>query len=440
MNWIKYTLIFCCLTLGSLSRSEMRVLLRAEGLSFISPDYENTEQKTFGFFGASLLPDSKKTDIVIVNLTGLYAAGQPALSYLNIRELYFNYQIDASSKFYFGRKINNWSQLDSEWNIGFFNPQFRWNALAPEHQGLTGLFWDKKQAMWELSLFASPFYIPDQGPGYELKDGKFQNSNPFFSSPPQNVSFQNGVILPIDYELEKPETSEVVFQTLYGAQLHLGEKQGFFANVSGMHKPANQLSLGYKVVGVVDRVRINVLPKVYTETNLAADLGYRDDWGALNFSVLHSNPKAAAYDAGFNAPEFEESLSYGPQLSLDLKPFSIQMAYLDTTGGDVKDIGPDASSDRQALSQRFLFRQAFQIQLSHADVFLNSFRLDTSFQYRQSEKDEFKQIRFKQRLNIRGPWAFWIDALLIETAEETSSNMEPYRNLDQVFLGVTYDI
>jgi len=440
MNWIKYALIFCCLTLGLKSHSEMRVLLRAEGLSFISPDYENTEQKTFGFFGASLLPDTKKTDSVIVNLTGLYAAGQPALSYLNIRELYFNYQIDSNSKFFFGRKINNWSQLDSEWNMGLFNPQFRWNALAPETQGLTGLFYEKKEAIWDLSLFASPIYIPDQGPGYELKEGKFQNSNPFFSSPPQNVSFKNGVILPIDYEIQKPETSEVVFQTLYGAQLHLGEKHGFFANVAGMHKPANQLSLGYKVVGVVDRVRINVVPKVYTETNLATDFGYHDEWGGLSFSMLYSNPKAASYDTGFNAPEFQESLSYGPQLVLEYKPFKIEMAYLDTNGGDVKEVGPDASANRSALSQRFLYRQAFQIQISHADVFFKSFRLDSSLQYRQSDKDEFKQIHFKQRVNIRGPWAFWIDALLIETAEDTISNMGPYRNLDQVFLGVTYDI
>lgn len=440
MNWIKYAFVFCCLTLGSLSQAEMRVLLRAEGLSFVSPDYENTEQKTFGFFGASLLPDAKKTDTVIVNLTGLYAAGQPALSYLNIRELYFNYQIDSSSKFIFGRKINNWSQLDSEWNMGLFNPQFRWNALAPENQGLTGLFWEKKESIWSLSLFASPVYIPDQGPGYELKDGKFQNSNPFFSTPPQNISFQNGVILPIDYELEKPETSEVVFQTLYGAQVHLGEKNGFFANVSGMHKPANQLSLGYKVVGVVDRVRINVIPKVYTETNLAADLGFRDEWGSLSFSTLYSNPKAANYDSGFNAPEFKESISYGPQLNLEMKPFKFELAYLDTSGGEIKDVGPDASVDRPALSQRFLFRQAFHVQLSHSDVFFKTFKLDTSLQYRQSEKDEFKQIRFKQRLNLKGPWAFWTEILLIETAEDTISNMGPYRNLDQVFLGVTYDI
>lgn len=440
MDWIKYSLVLCAFVVGSVSHAETRVLLRAEGVSFISPDYENTEQKTFGFFGASLLPDAKKNDLVIVNLTALYAAGQPALSYLNIRELYFNYQIDSNSKLYFGRKLNNWSQLDSEWNIGFFNPQFRWNAVAPENQGLSGIFWEKKESMWSLSLFASPVYIPDQGPGYELKDGKFENSNPWFQNPPQNIDFNNGVILPIDYDVKRPETSDVVFQTSYGAQLQLGQREGFFANASAVHKPANQLALGYKVVGVVDRARVTVVPKVYKENDFAADIGYRNGWGSAVISGLYTQPKSPSFEAGFNAPKFEDSFSFGPQLNLDLKSFKLGFSLLETSGGNIEEIGPDASTDRQPLSQRFLFRQAYQLQIAHAGVFFNSFRLDTSFQYRESQKDEFKQIRFKQRLNIRGPWAIWTDVILIETAEETNSNMGPYRNLDQVFLGVTYDI
>lgn len=440
MNWIKSFFVLLILILGQTSYSEIRVLLRGEGASFVSPDYENTEQKAFGFVGASLLSDSKKNDVVILNLTGLYALGQPALSYLNIREIYFNYQIDSQSKLYFGRKMNTWSQLDSVWNIGFFNPQFRWNAVNPESQGLTGLFWEKRESIWNFSLFASPVYVPDQGPGYELKDGQFQNVNPWFSHPPQNIRFQNGVILPIDYQVEKPETSEVIFQSLYGVQLQLGEREGFFANLAGIHKPANQLSLGYKVVAVVDRVRVDLVPKVYTETNVASDIGYRGTWGSLTFSALYSKPKAASFEAGYNAPVFEESISFGPQFVFDLKPFRFSFAYLDTSGGDVRESGPDASADRQALSQRFLFRQAVQGEISHSDVFFNQFRLDTSFQYRQSEKDQFKQIHFRERLNIRGPWAFWVDATLIETSDDATSNMAPYRNLDQVLLGVTYDI
>lgn len=440
MTSLKYTLVLFFLMLASVSHSEMRVSLKVEALSFLSPDYENTEQKNFGFFGASLLTDAKKEDQVTVNLTGLYAWGQPALSYLNIREIYFAYHIDHSSKLYFGRKINDWSKLDSDWNIGFFNPQFRWNVLNPENQGLTGLFWERKESIWTLSLFASPLFLPDQGASYEVKNGKFENSNPWFQSPPQNIKFQGNVILPIDYELDKPETSEVIAQSLYGAQIQYGEKQGFYAQASGIHKPANQLALGYKVVGVVNRVRINLVPKVYSENNFAADLGYRADWGLAQFSVLYSRPKAPSYDKGFNTPEFAESVSFGPSMSFDFHPFRLGLAYLDTSGGEVTETGPDASVDRPALSQRFLFRQAYQAQVTYSDIYFKKVKVDSSFQYRQSEKDQFKQIHFNQKVNFRGPWAFWADLILIETADDSDSNIGPYRNLDQIFIGASYDI
>lgn len=428
-----------------MSHSEMRVSLRAEGLSFISEDFENTEQKTFGFFGASLKSDAKRMDLFIVDLTGMYAYGQSALSYLNIREIYFNYQIDPGSKLYVGRKIDNWSQLDTTWNLGFYNPQFRWNPIVPESQGLTGIFYEKNENSWRLSLFASPVFIPDQGASYELKDGKFENSNPYFQNPPQNIIFQGNIVLPIDYKIEKPETSDVVFQTSYGAQLEVGQRQGFYASLSGIHKPANQLSLGYRVPVKVARAQVEIVPKVYFENNFAGDFGYRGDWGSGLFSVLYSRPRAASYDAkpnelAYNVPEFSDSTSFGPQVNFDLKPFRLGLAYLDTSGGDVREVGPDASEARAALSQRFLFRQAYQAEISYADIFQKTYRLESTFQYRASTKDEFKQIHFRQQFKIKGPWAFWGDVLLIETADETRSNMGPYRNLDQVFIGVTYDI
>ncbi len=440
MATIKYGLVLLLLLLSAESHSEMRVTLQAQGLSFLSPDYENTEQKNFGFFGASLLPDLKKENLITANLTGLYAWGQPALSYLNIRELYFTYQIDSSSKLYLGRKINDWSKLDSDWNIGFFNPQFRWNPLSPENQGLFGLFWERKESIWNLSLFASPLFIPDQGSSYDLKDGKFENSNPWFHSPPQNVRFQGNVTLPIDYQLKKPETNDVVGQTLYGAQIQVGDLRGPFAQFSGIHKPSNQFALGYKVVNVVNRVRIDLVPKVYTENNFAADLGYRCDWGLAQISFLYSRPVSPNYDAGFNRPEFEESLSVGPRFVFDLKPFKFGLSYLETTGGDVTESGPDASSSRASLSQRFLFRQAYQVQLSYSEIYFKQLKIDSSLQYRQSQKDEFKQIHFVQKINLKGPWAFWVDLLLIDTPDETLSKMGPYRNIDQIFIGVSYDI
>lgn len=424
--------------MSSMSHSEIRTSMTGEGLSFISPDYDSADQKTFGFVGATLKTNPKSKDLFRVNITGMYAVGNSLLSYLNIRETYFSTPFEDKSEFHIGRKLHNWSSLDTIWNLGVFQPQFRWNPLSLENQGLTGFFWEKNASDYGMTLFASPLYIPDQGASYELKDGQFQSSNPWFAAPPQNIRFQ-GELLPIDYNIEKPEVSDVVFQTQFGAQLRLGQPRGFFAQLAGMYKPANQLALGYKGVLVTTRVRVDVTPKVYYENIYASDFGYRESWGSVQLSALYSQPKSPSYDQGFNAPDFDASLMWGPHVVLKYKPFEFFIGHFTTSGGEVKDVGPDSSPDRRSLSQRFPYRQATQIQASYTEIFWNQLKLDSVFQYKFSDEG-FRQIKFKNIFNLRGPWAFWVDLVMIDTDSDRNSGMEAYKSLDQVWLGASYDI
>lgn len=439
MRRIYMFLITLISLLSSVSHSEIRTSLLAQGLTFLSPDYETTSSKNFLFVGANLRSDSKSADVFKVNLTGQYAVGNSVLSYLNIREIYSKTQIDDKSVLFLGRKLQNWSSLDSIWNLGVYQPQFKWNPLLPENQGLTGIFYNKKDGLMNLTLFASPLYIPDQGASYELKDGQFQSSNPWFASPPQNIKF-GGQLLPIDYEIARPEVSSVIFQTQYGADFKYGDRFGYFANLAGMYKPSNQLALGYKGVLVTTRVRVDVTPKVYFENIYSMDLGYRQEWGLVQLSALYSIPQNPTFEAAFNAPEFERSLMWGPQIVYKFRPFELFVAYLDTNGGQVKDIGPDASADRASLSQRVLFKQAAQLQLKYSDVLWDTFRLDSSINFVTSSKEGFRQIKVKNYLKFRGPWSVWIDFLLIDTESSILTNVEPYKSSDQLTLGVSYDL
>jgi len=98
--------------------------------------------------------------------------------------------------------------------------------------------------------------------------------------------------------------------------VRLGEGEGYFANIAGIYKPANQFALGYKGILVTTRVRVDVTPKLYFENAYSADFGYRQEWGMAQFSLLYSKPQNPTFDSSFNAPEFEQSLSWGPQLFL----------------------------------------------------------------------------------------------------------------------------
>ena len=426
------------LLIGGLSHSEIRTTLTAEDLVFISPDY-NSSSKNFAFIGATLRSKLQPQDSFGIDFTGMYAVGNSVLSYFNLREIYYANQVSDDSILQIGRVKKQWSELDSAWNMGVYQPQFRWNQLTPENQGLTGLFWSKEAESYGLTLFASPLYIPDQGAGYELKDGQFESGNPFFKAPPQNIRFQ-GQLLPIDYQINKPDTASVVSQSSFGAQFRYGKSVGFFANLAGIFKPSNQLALGYKGVLVTTRVRVDITPKTYMENVYSTDIGYRSNAAKFVFSALYSKPQNPEFDSGFNAPHFEPQLSFSPQISYHMGNFDFYAAYLDTSGGEITDVGPDASADRRSLSERLLYRQAALASVSHGDVYFKQFRLDSEFQYKFSTKESFQMICFNNKMKIRGPWSFRFDLILINTNSDAQGSMEAYKSQDQVWLGVNYDL
>ena len=67
-------------------------------------------------------------------------------------------------------------------------------------------------------------------------------------------------------------------------------------------------------------------------------------------------------------------------------------------------------------------------------------RLDSDFEYKFGPKEKFRQIKFTNRLNVRGPWSFWLDVILIDTDSAVQTSLESSKNLDQVWLGAGYDI
>ncbi len=79
-----------------------------------------------------------------------------------------------------GRKLHMWSLLDEQWSLSLWQPHFRWDSVNPDPQGLTGFFAHYSQPNWKLILFASPIFIPDQGPQVVVKDGELLSSNRWF--------------------------------------------------------------------------------------------------------------------------------------------------------------------------------------------------------------------------------------------------------------------
>ncbi|HWU44812.1 MAG TPA: hypothetical protein VN132_15275, partial [Bdellovibrio sp.] len=213
--------------------------------SFISPEFEATQKNNYQFVGAQLKTESFSEDSLRMDISGAVAMGAPLMNYLNITEFYYQNKQSNSESFFIGRKKMLWSELDSRWDLGVWQPVFKWNPLAPEEQGLSGIFWQVDKPLFSFVLFASPLYFPNQGPSFEVENGDFTRGNPWFHQPPQSVRIWNEATA-MQYRFDQPNETQVVLQNSYGTKISFGEAQNFRTQLSYLYAPDNVLALGYK--------------------------------------------------------------------------------------------------------------------------------------------------------------------------------------------------
>lgn len=442
-QWVKSGLLLLISVLvASPAQSDILGDVEVQGLGFISEDFENTEKSNYGFLGVSLKSYNAQDDTFKINLDGQYAVGESLLSYLNVKEVYFTLQTQtdtsSSSKIHIGRKLNDWSRVDEKWNLGLFQPQFRWNPLDVESQGLLGFFWEVRTGNLKMTFLGSPLFIPDQGANYELKDGQFSAANPWFSPPAQNIYFQN-VLLPIDYNIQKPETQDVINQRSFALQIKYKTDSDYYFNSSAAYQPSNQFAFGYTGVLVTDRVRIDLKPKTYYEKNMSLDVGYLSDDFHMGIGAIYNQPEGPTFESNFNAPVLKPQILASPFIDFNLNPFQVELSYLFSNGQRIQETGPDANNEqRPALTQKILYHEAYQVSLKFKQYLTQDLRYQSSISWLQAESQLLKQITWKNIFDFRGPWKAKFDLLLVETSDELSS-VSNYRNLDQIWLGASYD-
>lgn len=403
-------------------------------ISFLSEDYENAEQSTFYFVGLNY---KNKNDVFNIDIESAYATNNSLLSYVNLKELYVSLDLDYKIQVSFGRRILGWSDLDKEWHLGFYQPQFRWNPLDPVTQGVVGLVIQQQFENFNWSIVASPFFIPDQGASYELSQGEFKSTNPWFASPPHSVEF-NGDLIPIDYNVDVPAFDKVVFRGSYGAQLGY-EEDNYFTKISYIDKPSNQVALGFKATLVGNRVKAHVLPKIYREQNLSLDFGYRSSHFTLAYSSLFNQPRKVDYDSSYNSPILKSSFASGPSFSLSNKNWSFNASALFVQGEDIEDVGPEADSMTYSLTSKYMFRSAYNLGLSYKNIFMRKLLWKTELNWAESSQSPLKQLRFTNYFDLKGPWSVKCDLLLVETGDQLSQ-LSHLRSLDQISAGITYDL
>lgn len=293
--------------------------------------------------------------------------------YINVPELYAGIATeDNQYRGYFGRKKYNWNSIDDEWQLGVFEPRFRWNYLNPNSVGLTGFFFDYEKEWVQSTVFGSPLYIPEMGATVEENDGKLTSSNPFFSAPPDSLPVF-GQNTPVRYRINTPKAQDIVFHPSAGMTTRFGAKEGVWSRGSYAYKPMNQVLMNYD--GYFDlnsnQVNVTIEPRVAYHHVGVLETGFTRKgtrpWDAW-LSVMGDRPVDTPIPDGQSFQQVKPAVSASSNVGMDVwgkgdLAGRVSLSYLHTWGGFANDQGPLAAGTTSLFESRYPYSSAFSVKL-----------------------------------------------------------------------------
>lgn len=421
--------------------------------SFISSNYEATNSKNFNFAGVNLQNSMDRNALLKVDAEGALAFNAPLMSYIKLTEFYFDLPFSPANakttpSLMLGRKKSNWSELDARWNLGVWEPVFKWNPINPERQGLTGLFLYFPGQYLDIELMGSPLYLPDQGPSFQVnEDGEFEKGNPWFKRPADSVRVvPGGETSRVEYNFKRPTDTDVVMQNTYSARGRFKYEQ-ISLQGSYAYKPMNQLPLAY--TGALDVSRdkavVDIITSVQYHELVGGDLRYQGDVVTMGVSGLYDRPSGSAdfeNESALTRPVYSEARIFSPYMDLKLsKSLLLKLQHLNITGGEVKETGPLANSDRASISPRYPFHEAQSAELAYRGKLGARRGWQSSIAYTLSEKNKFDILRWRGQFQMGRIWSLFSEALLVRAEPELAerpSEMAEFDNHDRVLVGVGY--
>ncbi len=352
-----------------------------------------------------------------------------------------------------GRKIHTWSRFDEEWRLGVWQPNVRWDYLHPVQQGLTGLFVGGHGRDVQVTAFATGLLLPDQGPEFETVNGEFHSSNRWFRQPESRHTIFNQD-RKLNYELERPETKDVLLHAGYGLSVLVGrEQQGFWLRTSLANKPVNQLHLG--IDGYHSLAKDNhflesiavVHPKVVRHNVATVEAGYQaDDYGTW-LSLTEESPHESGMPEAWEESSLYASRFFGATFSHRLpwqgfKTQWIKYSYMQLTEEIPAPKGGVYEDDLESSLDRFPYKRVIAVEWKAPLLDRARKKLNLAIRYLYSIPEKgallsggLDYIPFPQMR-----WSIGVDVLgaQLEPGDENAGLMTLYRNNDRVVGGVSY--
>ena len=411
--------------------------------SFFSPDYTTTDIKNFYFLGVHLnteKPFNEESEQGLHYDVAAELAPQAVdISYINPRELYYR-----NGGLTLGRRLNDWSFIDEHWQLGLMQPQFRWNPLMPESQGLIGGFYDLGGPAegWGLTFFGSPIFLPDQGPGYTVKNNQFVRSNPWFQYQPTSARIQGSDdTRTLLYDVEVPPLDRLILSPGGGASFFVGRSDGpATLRMSSAYMPASQMDLGlFFTAEPSDVAHVFVAPTVFYHSISSADLTLRSgQWEWRNGAMYEESQDPIHLKPEYTYVTYKPMVISSTSLAWSDRVNSVRLSGMWRQGGEALPIGPDTADMATLLPDRIPYHDAVDLTLATRPRWKAFRGLDLSGSYRQGITSNFRQWTWMSSLRVNRNWSVW-GSLLFVSADENSPSL--YRDLednDSVKVGVNY--
>ncbi|MEO0334918.1 MAG: hypothetical protein AAF202_00885 [Pseudomonadota bacterium] len=388
-----------------------------------------------------------------MDFQGLFAQQESDRPYLTVPDLYLAHQ-SSIGNLSLGRKKRVWSKFDELWKLGIWQPQARWDYIHPQTQGLTGLFWEKQVSQgFELSAFATPIFLPDQGPNFELVDGQFTSQNRWFWGPQVDVELLDSDA-EIRYSLDRPNETDVILNGGGALQARMwSESTGLWVSAAHAFKPINQIHLGGE-----PRLRTqNILNETVVDVEISTEVAYHQlstlegGWKSpdvqTSFSVTRDAPikpempdervKSSLVETYFTGVQLEHRLKLG-----SFRNGRVRYAYMKTFFGERVNGGNGFTSNLDSSLSRFNFEDVAMFEIGQPFFASTGSPVTLGMKYFYSfpEDGQLLSGQLLWQVNRQLSWVALIDVLSAREAsnEVGSGLMSRFRSNDRVALGATY--
>jgi hypothetical protein len=369
----------------------------------------------------------------------------------SVQELYASRSWnDGKTQLAAGRKLEFWSEVDQDWQLGLWQPLATFDALRPTDQGLTGIFYKQKAGDFEILAMATPIFIPTMGPQVQEKNGDLVYDSRWNRSPSSTFMLGDQATR-IIYSIDSYDISKLVQNPGAGVRVRMGgDREGTWASANYGYLPINALALQYnKSLDInADAGDVTVGPNVAYHQIFGGDVGYKLEHGNLAVSYLQDlpDPKRPTDDWVLQNPQGLGALGLHADHEVTVpgfvNPVKVTLAYLKVWGASFTDYDSTGTPQAPIFTDRLNFNDSLALKLDFASTAWNK-KLLSSIRYQRDFVQQGAWLHAEVNYFPSAEWGLQLagDVLGVDNDSPTNTDsgfLNQYRANDRIYGGVNY--